>query len=98
MSKRNFKPLVGDILEALADISSLPMNNLLNHSTMIVKLNSLYFGVLKSSVLWERIIRSRNIIAHEYEKIDFEIIWKIITIYLPPLKVTLERILKDIES
>ena len=51
-----------------------------------------------SEVEWERIIRSRNIIAHEYEKIDYEIIWRIVTIYLPPLKITLEKIIQTSES
>jgi uncharacterized protein with HEPN domain len=43
---------------------------------------------------WGRIIRSRNVIIHDYEIIDYKIIWRIITIHLPPLKVVLEKILK----
>ena len=39
---------------------------------------------------WGRIIRSRNIIAHEYHGIDYEIIWKIIKVYLAALKLSLE--------
>lgn len=42
---------------------------------------------------WSRIIRTRHILTHEYERVDYDIIWKIITLYLPPLKNILEKIL-----
>ena len=41
---------------------------------------------------WMRIIRSRHILVHEYAGIDYEIVWRIIEIHLPPL----EKILSDI--
>lgn len=37
-------------------------------------------------VEWNKIIRSRNIIAHDYEVVDFFIIWKIVTVHIPDLK------------
>jgi uncharacterized protein with HEPN domain len=35
---------------------------------------------------WNKIIRTRNIVAHDYEIVDFTIIWKIITVHIPELK------------
>lgn len=43
---------------------------------------------------WMRIIRSRHILVHDYAGIDYEIVWRIIEIHLPPLKDALENILK----
>nr|WP_295929317.1 DUF86 domain-containing protein [uncultured Dyadobacter sp.] len=42
---------------------------------------------------WMRIIRSRHILVHDYAGIDFEIVWRIIEVHLPPLKEVLEDIL-----
>lgn len=44
---------------------------------------------------WMRIIRSRHILVHDYAGIDYEIVWRIIEVHLPPLKGVLEDILKD---
>jgi uncharacterized protein with HEPN domain len=41
-------------------------------------------------VEWGRIITSRHIIAHEYNGIDYDVIWRIITHYLPELKQSIE--------
>jgi uncharacterized protein with HEPN domain len=49
-------------------------------------------------VEWGRIIRSRNLIVHEYEIIDYTVIWKIVTVHLPPLEVILKKISKDFDS
>ncbi len=46
-----------------------------------------------STIEWEKIIRSRHILVHNYHEIDKEIIWKIIENYLPPLKTSLEEIM-----
>jgi uncharacterized protein with HEPN domain len=37
------------------------------------------------AIPWRRIIGLRNILVHEYEDIDYEEIWEIITIHLPAL-------------
>jgi len=49
-------------------------------------------------VEWGRIIRSINIISHEYQGIDYQIIWRIVTVYLPELKKSIQGKRKDFES
>lgn len=44
----------------------------------------------------QKVIGLRNIISHEYANIDYEIIWVVITKHLPPLKETVENIIKDL--
>ncbi|MFM9841319.1 MAG: DUF86 domain-containing protein [Cyclobacteriaceae bacterium] len=48
-------------------------------------------------VEWGKIIRSRNLIIHEYEIIDYSVVWKIVTVHLEPLKNSLNKILSEIE-
>ena len=47
-----------------------------------------------SEIEWRKIKGLRNIYAHEYEKIDFEQIWKILTEDIPDLKEKLQKILE----
>jgi uncharacterized protein with HEPN domain len=47
---------------------------------------------------WRRIIGLRNILVHEYEDIDYEEIWEIITIHLPILVPRLEALMPPIPS
>ena len=49
-------------------------------------------------VEWSKIVRSRHIVVHEYAVVDYEIIWKIATIHIVPLKTSLEKILIELES
>lgn len=44
-------------------------------------------------VEWNRIIRSRHILVHEYDMINLEVIWRVYQVYLPELKRSLDRIL-----
>lgn len=44
---------------------------------------------------WMRIIRSRHVLVHEYSGIDYEIVWRIVDLHLPPLRDAFENILKD---
>ena len=46
------------------------------------------------AIEWEKIIRSRHILVHDYFDIDHEIIWRIVTDYLIPLQTELEAILE----
>lgn len=43
---------------------------------------------------WRKIIAFRNIIAHDYADLDPEIIWEIITDYLPKLSAKIDKILE----
>ena len=46
------------------------------------------------SVEWRKIADFRNVLAHEYFQIDFEIMWDIITNKLPALIANIEEILE----
>lgn len=47
-----------------------------------------------SNLPWEEMYRSRNKATHEYFGIDYEIIWEIVTKYLPQNQNDIETILK----
>jgi len=44
---------------------------------------------------WPQIIGLRNRLIHGYDSIDFDIMWQIVTIDLPPLVATLEKIVES---
>lgn len=46
-----------------------------------------------TTVEWMRIIRTRHILVHDYFGLDYEIIWHIITVNLPPLQQSVKQIL-----
>jgi uncharacterized protein with HEPN domain len=46
-------------------------------------------------IAWSKIVRSRHIVAREYTKVDYSIVWRIVTPYLVPLKSVIEKILKS---
>lgn len=41
---------------------------------------------------WARIVGLRNRLVHEYDAVDFDIVWKIVTEDVPPLVKELEKI------
>lgn len=45
-----------------------------------------------SQIPWRRMIGMRNIIIHEYDEVDLEVVWDTIQNYLPPLIEELEKI------
>ncbi|MEO8172633.1 MAG: HepT-like ribonuclease domain-containing protein [Sediminibacterium sp.] len=51
----------------------------------------------KSEVDWTNVKGMRNIITHEYFGIDYKTVFNSITEYLPPLKKSVEELLKDFE-
>lgn len=53
---------------------------------------------MDTSVEWTKVIRSRHILVHEYFGIDMEIIWRIITVHLPPLQQQLTQLLVLLEN
>lgn len=48
-----------------------------------------------STIEWMRIIRTRHILVHDYFGLDYEIIWRIITVHLPPLQGAIKQILES---
>lgn len=49
-----------------------------------------------SDVTWSQIIGMRNILAHQYFQVNFEIVWTVVEHYLPDLKVKIEMILQGL--
>ena len=47
-----------------------------------------------SEIAWNQIKALRNIHAHEYEKVDFNYMWQILTEDIPELKKSLQEILE----
>lgn len=54
--------------------------------------------ILDACIMRIQVIGLRNIISHEYANIDYEIIWTVIKKHLPPLKATVERIIKELSQ
>ena len=46
-------------------------------------------------IRWRDISRFRDRIVHHYFSIDLVVIWEIVTIHLPPLKIYIQQILDD---
>lgn len=44
---------------------------------------------------WKQIVGTRNRLVHGYDDIDFDILWRIVSVELPPLVEQLEAILAD---
>ncbi len=49
-------------------------------------------------VPWSAMAKMRDKITHFYFGIKYEIVWKVIKEELPPIKLKIEQILKDLES
>jgi uncharacterized protein with HEPN domain len=49
------------------------------------------------TIPWEKIISFRNFLAHEYFGVYLELVWGIIEFHLPPLKLAVEKIVKETE-
>ena len=44
---------------------------------------------------WKQIVGTRNRLVHGYDEIDFDVLWQIASVELPPLVEQLEAILAD---
>ena len=51
--------------------------------------------VAHPEVAWRAIMATRHIIVHEYDRIDFNIVWRIVVEHLPPLIQQIEMILSE---
>ena len=54
--------------------------------------------MLAPEIEWKRIIRSRHIVVHDYFGIDYEIVWRIVQVHLPPLRNSLTRLQATLPS
>ena len=87
-------------LEAFTD-SSLIRNATLMQIQIIGEATSHLSEFLKSQfpdIEWKQIRSTRNIIAHEYFGIDFEIVWNIASDKLPLFKQQVQQILERISG
>ncbi|MEW6110192.1 MAG: HepT-like ribonuclease domain-containing protein [Nitrospirota bacterium] len=50
------------------------------------------------SVEWKKISDFRNVLAHEYFSLDFEIMWEIIKVKLPELEIQIKAIIEQEKS
>jgi uncharacterized protein with HEPN domain len=46
---------------------------------------------------WPQIVALRNRLIHGYDAVDFDILWQILTVHLPPLIANLEAILRPVQ-
>jgi uncharacterized protein with HEPN domain len=44
---------------------------------------------------WKQIIGFRNLVVHEYFRVSLNLVWSIVQNNIPPLKLTIERMLED---
>ncbi|HYN44671.1 MAG TPA: DUF86 domain-containing protein [Candidatus Limnocylindrales bacterium] len=51
--------------------------------------------VKHKEIPWKDIVGMRNKITHSYFKIDYEIVWNVVKVKLPALKIQIEQVLKD---
>lgn len=49
-----------------------------------------------SEMPWAQIVAFRNIVVHEYFRVSLNLVWAIVQNNLPPLKVTVERMLQEL--
>lgn len=47
---------------------------------------------------WPQLVGLRNRLIHEYDNVDFDILWQILTKDLPPLVQELERLLPEAQG
>ena len=52
------------------------------------------FKARRSEIPWNKVKGMRNVLVHEYEEVDFETAWNILTQRIPELKAQLEKILE----
>jgi uncharacterized protein with HEPN domain len=48
------------------------------------------------AIPWKAVVGMRNIIAHQYGRVDLDIVWRTVQRDMPPLVSMLERIVADL--
>ena len=56
------------------------------------------FQALHPEVDWRNTVAMRNIIAHRYEQVDYEILWDVVQTVLPNLRHVLEGFLAELQQ
>lgn len=49
-------------------------------------------------IRWRDIGRFRDRVVHHYFALDMNVVWEIVTLHLPPLKATVEKLLQESEE
>jgi uncharacterized protein with HEPN domain len=47
---------------------------------------------------WSKIVRQRNVLAHDYGRIEHDRLWTVVSVHLPELVIQLQRLLPPDES
>lgn len=47
---------------------------------------------------WRKVIMLSHRLRHEYFRIDADIIWEVITVHLPPLHLTIKKMIADLSQ
>ncbi len=101
-----------DILQAIAKIqryggkSSFEQESLVQSGILyqLIIIGEAVSGLSSSlrqaypDVPWTKIVGMRNILAHQYYKINLPKVWSVVTQDLPELKSKVEKILHELES
>lgn len=56
------------------------------------------FKITHSDINWRRVIDFRNVLIHQYFRIDLDLVWTIVEEEIPNLKQKINQILSDLES
>jgi uncharacterized protein YutE (UPF0331/DUF86 family) len=80
-----------DIAERILALKKIPPQK--SSSGSMKKLQELH--ILKDALNYEEMIRFRNFIVHRYDKIDLEIVYKIVSKMLPRFNQFVEEIRKS---
>lgn len=51
-----------------------------------------------SDVPWARVVGFRNVVVHEYFRVDLNLVWAVVERNLPDLKGRVEQILRDVQG
>jgi uncharacterized protein with HEPN domain len=51
-----------------------------------------------TDIPWSKMIGMRNILVHDYFRIDTEIVWRVVERDLPNLKKLLQKLLEELET
>jgi uncharacterized protein with HEPN domain len=110
MNNLRDKQRLEHILQAIADIELISENGITDKKTYysviyLIQIigeaaNKLSEEIKEkySNISWREIISMRNFIAHEYDKIDLNIVSDTVKYDIPVLKQQIETILKELSS